>query len=61
MHVLCIVYCTTERGFPERISGWMNKGEDGLLYCAMCGEALEAFYPKKFYYEGWETSEIMCI
>lgn len=36
-------------------------GEDGLLYCAVCGEALEAFYPKKFYYEGWETSEIMCI
>ena len=21
-------------------------GEDGLLYCAVCGEALEAFYPQ---------------
>lgn len=27
-------------------------GEDGLLYCAVCGEALEAFYPQNFIMKG---------
>lgn len=27
-------------------------GEDGLLYCAVCGEALEAFYPQNSIMKG---------
>ena len=52
MHVLYIAYGMTERGFPERINGWMNKGEYGLLYCTVCGEALEIFYPQNSIMKG---------
>ena len=37
-------------------------GEDGVLYCdVLLWRSIGSILSRKFYYEGWETSEAMCM